>query len=395
MERNAFPAANPAQETDRLYPRVRSPYDFLGAGGPPTVRRAILVALIAWVPLALLSAVQGLAWRHNPAESFLCDIAAYVRFLIAAPLLVLAEAVCLPKMEAIARHFRETETVTEEDQETYHAIVVSTARLFHVWWAYILIVMLAYASVAALQIRRTYDMVPYWEQRGQPGTRMFSLAGEWNLLVSQPLLLVLVYGWIWRQFLWSRFLWKVSRLRLRLIPAHPDQAGGLGFVRTVVRRYSVPSFALGAIFAGAVANLILYHHAHFAAFKPVLFLLAAFVLLLFLGPLLIFWPTLRRARARGIFVYGTLAGSVGWQLEQKWLPLGAEGIDAGALEAPDFSATTDLNSITSNVWQMNDLPFTLKNASTLVLAVLAPFLPVMLLEVPLKELLEKILRLLH
>ena len=107
MDTNAFLAAKPAQEADRLYPRARSPYDFLGAGGPPTARKAILVALIAWVPLALLSALQGLAWRHNPADSFLCDIAAYARFLVAAPLLVLAESICLPKMEAIARHFRE------------------------------------------------------------------------------------------------------------------------------------------------------------------------------------------------------------------------------------------------------------------------------------------------
>jgi len=39
------------------------------------------------------------------SKSFFTDFAAYGRFLIAAPILVLAEGDCIPRMGRIARHF--------------------------------------------------------------------------------------------------------------------------------------------------------------------------------------------------------------------------------------------------------------------------------------------------
>jgi hypothetical protein len=36
-----------------------------------------------------------------------------------------------------------------------------------------------------------------------------------------------------RLALWFFFLWRVSRLELRLVPTHPDRAGGLGFFEVV------------------------------------------------------------------------------------------------------------------------------------------------------------------
>ncbi len=66
----------------------------------------------------------------------------------------------------------------------------------------------------------------------------FSLAGWWHLLVSLPLLLILFFGWIWRLALWARFLFLMSRLNLRLIPAHPDNVGGLKICQFVTSRLS-------------------------------------------------------------------------------------------------------------------------------------------------------------
>jgi hypothetical protein len=40
-----------------------------------------------------------------------------------------------------------------------------------------------------------------------------------------------------------------------------------------------------------------------------------------------------------MFEYGSLAGQLGKQFEQKWLK---KPIDKGALEVPDFSSTADL-----------------------------------------------------
>ena len=55
-----------------------------------TGRRAVLSVLVAWVPLVILAQLQGLAVGTSQA-SLLQDFAAYARFLVAVPLLVLAE----------------------------------------------------------------------------------------------------------------------------------------------------------------------------------------------------------------------------------------------------------------------------------------------------------------
>jgi len=87
------------------------------------------------------------------------------------------------------------------------------------------------------------------------------------MLVSIPLLLVLIIGWLWRVFLWGRFLYLMEGLDLRLIPGHPDRVGGLKFVSSSLRGFRLISFALGTFVAGTVANKV-HHGASPLDFKP-------------------------------------------------------------------------------------------------------------------------------
>lgn len=96
-----------------------------------------------------------------------------------------------------------------------------------------------------------------------------------------------------------------------------------------------------------------------------------------------FTDKLLEAWRRGIFAYGALASAVGRQFERKWLTR-TEAIDAGALEVPDFSATTDLYQIVSNVYRLWIVPLDFSSLGLLVIATLLPFLPVVLPVVPLK-----------
>ena len=86
------------------YTGIQAPLGLIKSDALRVGRRALLLGVIAWVPLVLLSAVEGLALRPDPRESMLLDIAAHARYLIGLPLLVIAEAVCLPGLAAIARH---------------------------------------------------------------------------------------------------------------------------------------------------------------------------------------------------------------------------------------------------------------------------------------------------
>jgi len=82
----------------------------------------------------------------------------------------------------------------------------------------------------------------------------------------------------------------------------------------------------------------------------------------------------RRIRLRA------LANQVGQAFERKWLDQKSEH---SALDKPDFSATTDLFSIVANVHAIRFVPVDLKDLTTIVVAMLLPFVPVVLLAFPL------------
>ncbi len=56
------------------------------------IRRAISIVLITWLPLLLLSLVHGDAYGTGVRIPFLYDFAVNVRFLVAIPILILAES---------------------------------------------------------------------------------------------------------------------------------------------------------------------------------------------------------------------------------------------------------------------------------------------------------------
>jgi hypothetical protein len=65
--------------------------------------RALAVAAVAWLPLLVLAALQGIALRDRPQESLLLDLTAYARYVVALPVLILAGPFCLPRLAMIAR----------------------------------------------------------------------------------------------------------------------------------------------------------------------------------------------------------------------------------------------------------------------------------------------------
>src|SRR5215813_8373504 len=98
-------------------------------GDPMIARRAKLVVLVGWVPLVALAVVQSFILRNQTAKSFFSDFAVYARSLVAAPLYILAEADCIPRLGRVARHFLDAGLITEPDRARFAAAVASTRRL--------------------------------------------------------------------------------------------------------------------------------------------------------------------------------------------------------------------------------------------------------------------------
>jgi hypothetical protein len=342
-------------------------------------RRALLLAAICWLPLVLLAIVHSAMTHTDAVTSVLWQVGLHARYLVAVPLLILAEAACVPQINAIVYHFVGSGIVGERDRPRLDQAVISTRDLLRSSKAELVVIAVAYLIAFATVLSHSLDQLPAWAMPGGVVPR-YSLAGWWHMLVSLPVLLILILGWGWRLILWTRLLWLISRLDLRLVASHPDHCGGLSFVGHSVRAFAIVVLAIAAIVAGRSAYLVL---AGDALPTPYLYLNVGFMLTVvavFVLPLFVFAPNLARLWRRGTFEYGALVGRVGSRFEGKWLDV--RNVDQTALEKPDFSATADLYAVVANVHAIRFVPIDLKDLVPLVVAMLLPFVPVVLLAMP-------------
>jgi hypothetical protein len=358
-------------------------------GEPRTVRRALLATAIMWLPLVVLAAAHGDLIGRGTWNPFLLDFGALTRFLIVPSLLIFAGSFCLPRLGRTAARFVEGGLVRASDHPRYLHAVSSTARLMNSTWVEGIAVVLSYGLVAALFLIAPVGDLPRWHGVRTAAGFVFSPAGWWAALVSLPLLVLLELGWVWRLCLWTRFLWLMSRLDLRLVAAHPDHAAGLKFVEHSLRAFLPLELVLGVLVAGPVLNRVVHQNAPPLQFKFLIAGTAVLSVILFAGPLLVFIGRLIDVQLRSGSAYGTLAARMGQQFEDKWLSsettLGEE-----ALSVSDFSATTDLYSIVSNVYAMQIVPLALKNLTFPIAVTLVPFFPLLLLSVPADVILRKL-----
>jgi hypothetical protein len=299
----------------------------------------------------------------------------------------------LPRLSAIAFHFRDAGIVSRDDDARFAAACSSTLRLRDSVVADIGLIALAYITVVALKQVVPISLYPAWHVSTVAGVEVYSPAGWWHVLVSLPLLFVLLLGWIWRVLLWTRFLYLMARLDLRLVPAHPDRTAGLRFTAYSVQAFWLVALALGAIVAGSAANRVLYRGASPDTLTLDVVAVVGTVIVVFAGPLLTFSGHLLGAWRRGTLQYSALAGRLGRQFEGKFFRNGAT-IDASALELPDFSATTDLYQVASNVYEVRLVPISVASLGIVVASAILPFLVVALMFIPFEMIVEEIAKLL-
>jgi len=356
------------------------------APGRPNLRlRAILSFVLAWLIPLLICTVQSLVSRDGSFTSFVGDYGMYARSAIATPLLVLAEGVCFPRLGAIVSYFRTGNLIVRADAIRYDAALQTTLA----WRDSLRLELAAVAVAVALVFALDWTIPETAYQAWHRSVHAYSVAGWWNALVSVPILVVLLLGWLWRLALWTRFLWLMSRLDLNIIPAHPDGAGGLKFVGLSVQALSVIAFCCGIVMAGSIMNRIGHAGASLLSYDVVIPAFVLVMLALFVGPVLVFAPKLLEARRQGIFAYGALAHNLGTAMEQKWIHR-SDAVTETSLEAPDFSATTDLYSIAANAYGMNIVPLELVSLVLLVVSALVPFVPALLMSFSLAAVLEKL-----
>ena len=354
-------------------------------------QRVVVIALAAWLPLLLLSAVEGHLLGGSVPVPFVLDAEVHIRFLVAMPLLIIAELVVHRRMRPLVQQFLERNLSPESAITRFEAAIASAFRLRNSVLAEVLLIAVVY-GVGILIIWRHYvalDTATWYATSSAEGSKL-SVAGMWYGYVSVPIFQFLLVRWYFRLFIWVRLLWQVSRIELSLVPTHPDRVGGLGFLANAAYALAVFAAAHGALIAGTLANRIFFAGAALTEFKVEIAVVVVLQLCVILGPLLVFAPNLAEAKRRGLREYGTLAERYVREFDAKWLRGGAPANETFVGSA-DIQSLADLGNSYEVVRTMRLAPITRDAVLRIAVATLVPLAPLLLTMMPLEELVKMLL----
>jgi hypothetical protein len=253
--------------------------------------------------------------------------------------------------------------------------------------ATIALVALAILAAWTFTIERIHgDTVASWQTVSIGGDHALrhSLAGLWNHVVAVPIVLFLFYRWVWRLVIWTLFLRTVAGLDLKLVPAHADGAGGLGFLERVQKSFGILALGITSIVSAEIAFRITYEGAQFAPFQAPLVMVLVAIQLIFLGPLLVLFPRMRTAKRSGIDAYGDLVVRYNRDFDRKWTEGGAPA-DERMLGSADIQSLADMGNSFQFVRRMRMTPISLDTVMRLGLWSALPVLPLLLLVIPLSD----------
>jgi hypothetical protein len=362
----------------------------LGLSGPEgrgVVKQAAVLAAVAWLPLLVLSAAQGLALAPGVKVPFLEDLLVHVRFLISLPLLVLAQAVIDRWCGKALEHILTSGLVKAEDTPQVEGAVRTVSALRESVFFEVAILLLAYGRSAVLLVSGLREPVTSW--RALPLSGALSAGGWWFLLVSIPLFNFLLYRWLWGFLIWALFLWRLSWIRLQLLATHPDRAGGLAFLGDIQMRFAVGVAALSALLAAFVGERALAQGVPVAQAQG---LMIGFVIIaptIVLAPLAVFAPRLMNCRTRGLLDYAELGHRYTEAFAEKWV---GEKQPEGEplLGTADIQSLADMANSFEVIRGMKVLPLDLTVLAVVLGAAVIPLLPLVFAVVPAADVLKKV-----
>jgi hypothetical protein len=355
----------------------------LASDGANTVVMGLALGWLPWLVLMALALAQG-----GAATFFsLPVIAAHARLLVAIPLFFVAEIALDAKFRDFVTLLIRTGVAGERALPGLSALAARLLRWKDSWILDAASFVAAVAlSAVALRMRLSGDMT----REPSAALANLPLAALWYWLVCLPLFRFLMFRWLARLALWWLLLWRVSRMPLDLSPAHPDGAGGLGYLEIVHTRFAPLAFALSAIVSANFAEEIATGRTNLTAAYPALFLTLLISLLLFVAPPCIFVFKLRACQEKGLRDYEALSSRYVAEFDRKWIR--GEGPQEPLLGAPDIQSLADLSTSFDLVRKMRLAPIGVRLLASIGVATAAPLLPLLLFDYPLARLAQLLLR---
>ena len=360
----------------------------------PIPTQILITVALLWLPLILLSMFEGSFSGTNVAQPLISDIVPHVRFLIAIPILLVADLVIDPPIHTATRELETSGVVPSAEQPRFQTALTKMHGARDSVWPDVIIVLLAVGLTwlfkpgygdSALKAAATS-----WLWSVHDGGVRFSAAGWWYLLISSPMFLVILIRWFWRFLIWAAFLFRISRLQLALRPTHPDLAGGLGCLGMAQQSFAAVFLAFATVASSTIAHDILSEGNTFRdARLEIIVLVIVFVAIIY-APLLFFSKQLWMARWAGLDEYGSLASQLSEAFHEKWVTEDKEAVGKELLASAEPSAMADYSATYDNVRSMRLVPVTLRGVVAVTGILLAPFLPLALTEFSLQDLLKRL-----
>lgn len=348
-------------------------------------RRILILIAIGWLPLVIFTVVL------NPEglSSLIREYRIHARLLIAIPALLIGEGFMESRFRLVMQHIRQVGLLDAPDLAYMDGVIATLVRVRDAFVPEFMVFVVLVVHTAA-SYRGLVDATP-WLGYGSGANLQLTVAGWYAVLVSAPLFQFLLGLSLWRWLLWTFFAFKLSKRNLKLVPTHPDEHGGLGFLGLTAAAFAPVAFAATAVIGATWRDDILHHGARLMDFKLEAIVLLIIIALVALGPLLFFVPRLASLRRQGILEYGILGQIHSTEFHGKWI-LHRAGHEAEFLQAPEIATLANFAKSYQEIAQLKPFPADTGSLYGLAVAIAIPALPVVLAQIPLKVVVMDLLK---
>lgn len=346
----------------------------MAADGLPTRRFIITLAVFAWLlPITLALVQTELNPSYNGAE-ILSDWTVHTRFLIAISVMLLTERYADKRFTVLLDQFKHSQLVSVEGEKKFSRIVEDSDRWSGASIPEYLLLLLAFI-LPSLVMSYTLGLAgSSWEGHTNDGEEVLSWAGMAACYFSTPLFQFLMFRWIWRFLVWTVMLYRISKMPLNLSPLHPDRCAGLGFLSIYPTVFTGFIFALSSVVAASIAKELTLSKVSGDLVWVWMGCWVSLILILFVGPMLVFVRILSMRREQAMLDFGRLCSRHHQAFHFKWMQQG-DANNADLLDSSDSVVLANLNSAVDTLNQMKAFPI---DKATVIQILLASALPLLI-----------------
>jgi hypothetical protein len=346
--------------------------------------RILVLILISWVPLVILTAISGHLMGRTLKIPLLHDPEANSRFLIALPLLEIAEVFLVMSLGVQVRQLFSSGIVRQQ-QARVEALLDSIQK-WHRWpISELVILIIAIGTSVALRLVIFNAGEPSWEKQ----SGVITPAGWWHMLVSLPLLYFFLLRAVWLFVLWTSFLLRVSLMDLQLTASHPDHAGGLGFLGWGLASFIPTILAFSTVVSGGFAYEIYHRGETLDSLKYHVIVYVVLVTIFMHLPVIWFAGQLSRCRFRGLLDFSNLVLRHDRSFDEKWIQPQSKNQEK-LLGSMDTLSLAGIADGYEHIQQMRFIPWDSKAVMTIAIAAAIPMLPLVGTEIPFRDILLKL-----